>query len=599
MSFYHPDMEAIDYEPSAALIDAIMGQGDYDEDDLYYGSDDGLSGDYLDSYSDGEYSGSEDSNSTRFPPDDLRNPKSFPSFAECAPIELYDRRDWDNKPLPPPRHWCYLGQIVKHITAPIRNLLTVKDKAGKQTELSTKFDLEAEFDVKVGSTIAILYAERKYLSFGVYGLRLDEAKFVKIFPCDLETLLRINDDIENETPIGSAKKCSGCGKGEEPNKAALLRCSRCLGVSYCGKECQTAAWKRGHKRECKVFSAVLELKRSRSWANKKPRQWVAFGEREEQSPPSDDGDSADSDDYDDSYDRIPYRFQPEWKDTKPAVVRELQGTFTITSGELLWGQPVPLLSGLMTTEHDFASSDDKAVMGGTIHRQGYTYRAPARVGVWKLAKVNGFGDIDHATDSWFAYHSSCDPLALLLLARPVQWDTRTASQRVCWVNRYDWGYHCANAYLAARFFADVDAESGWGAAYKRQRALQDAGGDPDNARWERLEAFDSHNAFLVDAAEGAGVLKLLARPSELDKRLKAHQASSFFKGEDSDVFGCHLPSIGNDDWEFARLIFSEEDSPLFAGKKELVGFWYDQDNRYKDSEVDRGTELKTPVIKNI
>ncbi|KAJ7888584.1 hypothetical protein B0H14DRAFT_3127210 [Mycena olivaceomarginata] len=194
---------------------------------------------------------------------------SFPNYANCAPVELYDSRDWNNKPIPPPRHWCYLGEIVEHITAPIRNVLEVRDKAGEDTHLSSNFDLKAQFDVKVGSTIAILYAEMKYFSFGIYGLRLDHAKFVKIFPCNLETLLRINDKVESEKLAGSPKKCEGC-KAEEPNKTTLLRCSRCLGCLYCGKECQTAAWKRGHKRECKVFEAIIELKRSRDWGNKKP-----------------------------------------------------------------------------------------------------------------------------------------------------------------------------------------------------------------------------------------------------------------------------------------------------------------------------------------
>jgi hypothetical protein len=42
------------------------------------------------------------------------------------------------------------------------------------------------------------------------------------------------------------------------------------------------------------------------------------------------------------------------------------------------------LSGLMTSAHDFPSSDDRAVAGGTILTQGYTYRAPAKPGVWNV-----------------------------------------------------------------------------------------------------------------------------------------------------------------------------------------------------------------------
>ncbi|KAJ7328727.1 hypothetical protein DFH08DRAFT_751302, partial [Mycena albidolilacea] len=324
-------MDAIDYEPDSSLIDSSDDDFDYDDYDAGSGDSGGdVDGweDYLSDAS-GDYSTDSDASSHRFAPNDLRNPKSFPSYANCAPVELYDSRDWNNEPIPPPRHWCYLGEIVEHVTSPIRNVLEVRDKAGEDTHLSSNFNLEAQFDVKVGSTIAILYAEMKYFSFGIYGLRLDHAKFVKIFPCNLETVLRINDEIESETSAGSPKKCNGCGKAEEPNKTTLLRCSRCLGCSYCGKECQTAAWKRGHKRECKVFEAVIELKRSRDWGNKKPRNWIAFGEREERRHASDDDEAA-SDDNDYEHDEH-YHFQPEWKDAKAAVVRELQGTFNITS----------------------------------------------------------------------------------------------------------------------------------------------------------------------------------------------------------------------------------------------------------------------------
>lgn len=70
------------------------------------------------------------------------------------------------------------------------------------------------------------------------------------------------------------------------------------------------------------------------------------------------------------------------------------------------------------------------------------------------------------------------------------------------------------------------------------------------------------------------------------------------------AFGCNLNFIGNDEFEFARLIFGQDDSPKFPGKKELVGFWYDADNRYTDSEMsqgprDKGRKLKTPIIEHV
>ena len=36
----------------------------------------------------------------------------------------------------------------------------------------------------------------------------------------------------------------------KPLRPPLLQCARCKAVAYCSKECQTRAWKAGHKREC-------------------------------------------------------------------------------------------------------------------------------------------------------------------------------------------------------------------------------------------------------------------------------------------------------------------------------------------------------------
>ena len=45
--------------------------------------------------------------------------------------------------------------------------------------------------------------------------------------------------------------CSYCSKTVENNEGTkLLRCSRCLRVAYCNKECQTAHWKGEHKQHC-------------------------------------------------------------------------------------------------------------------------------------------------------------------------------------------------------------------------------------------------------------------------------------------------------------------------------------------------------------
>ncbi|KAJ7791472.1 hypothetical protein B0H14DRAFT_3500386 [Mycena olivaceomarginata] len=474
-------------------------------------------------------------------------------------------------------------EIVEKLTWPVRVVVTVQDKDGKRMLVAFYFDNMAQFDcenVKVGSTIAVLYAEQHYFVDGNIGLRVEHPQFVKMFTCGLNTLLRISDDIESETPDNCAQKCKACGKEDEADTIILQRCSRCLGASYCGKECQMNAWNSGHKRECKVFQAVIALQRSRSWGRSispAPLKWIGFGERdpdlkERDGRPVDNGD----------------KFDPAWNNTKPAVVQKLQKSFIITSGEMIWGQLASLLEGMMTSVHDAPTPGvDKVLLpsSGTVAQQGYTFRAAARVGEWKIAKVNGYGHADREFDSYLVYHSSQSPLDLLCLARGVTWETRLETPRVCWVNRYDLGYHCANDFRAARLWGEVDPGAGWLAALERYKRLSAVNkspneGHPDKEKWKRLHGYASHNIFLVDAADGAEVVKLMARPSELEENLRAEQSSSFVaSGGGEDAFGCNLKFLG-EEWEFARLIFSEEDSTVFPGEKELVGFWYDQDNRY-------------------
>jgi hypothetical protein len=57
------------------------------------------------------------------------------------------------------------------------------------------------------------------------------------------------------------------------------------------------------------------------------------------------------------------------------------------SGEILWGQLASILSGVMTAKHDFPSTEDRTVPSGTVITTGYTFRAPAKVGLWKVRQL--------------------------------------------------------------------------------------------------------------------------------------------------------------------------------------------------------------------
>ena len=59
-------------------------------------------------------------------------------------------------------------------------------------------------------------------------------------------------------PVESCRRCPhpGCGRRVAITDLAgegLSKCSRCRQVVYCSKDCQKAAWRDGHKHECKVL----------------------------------------------------------------------------------------------------------------------------------------------------------------------------------------------------------------------------------------------------------------------------------------------------------------------------------------------------------
>ncbi|KAJ7149273.1 hypothetical protein C8R43DRAFT_1236591 [Mycena crocata] len=578
MSYRHPmfpdeDIDALDYEPSADFVDYLTGSGSYEN-------------------------GFHQEDSFDYDAGDLRNPKSFPSYQDCAPDEIPLSKK-------PPRHWCYIGQIMSNATHPARIAITVKDKDGHQVLVTTKFTKGAarvDYDMfKINHTIAVLYPEQYTYKDGRFGLRLTQPRFVKVFPCTLETLLAVNAALEYETPVDCTPSCRVCGKEENPVKSRLLRCSRCLAVSYCSKECQVADWKSAHKRQCPLFKPLLEFKLSRDWADYYPDR-LAFGEKEA------------LDEKDEKRLNRVYRFDPGWKSAERAVVKPLQGSFIITSGELIWGQLGSFLDGMMTAAHDLPGPTgelDPTVPGN--------FRATAKNGVWKLAKVNAYGPVDTSafyglaqtsTDGWIAYHSSYEsPLELLLLAKSVPRYPRMGHPRVRWVDwdLEDWeepDFTHPSHMRVGRFFADLDSDTdnlGWAAAAERHARLyaahkEEEPGHPDYEKWDRLQYYRRDNAFLVDAAKAAQVAKVLAGSSPVDTHLAAGNSSSFFSDETSaESIGCHLEGFGHT-WDSACLIYSEQASALFPEEKELVGFWYDCDNYYHDCEANREHAMPPPTF---
>mmetsp|Transcript_28046 Transcript_28046/g.40098 ORF Transcript_28046/g.40098 Transcript_28046/m.40098 type:complete len:431 (+) Transcript_28046:88-1380(+) len=64
---------------------------------------------------------------------------------------------------------------------------------------------------------------------------------------ETSNVIDLISEIENKTK----NHCANCRK--EAGCSSLMRCSRCLGAWYCGKECQVQHWKAGHKIDCFIF----------------------------------------------------------------------------------------------------------------------------------------------------------------------------------------------------------------------------------------------------------------------------------------------------------------------------------------------------------
>ncbi|KAF7295807.1 MYND-type domain-containing protein [Mycena chlorophos] len=172
----------------------------------------------------------------------------FPSFPEL-PTEYYNvssHFDWQTGR--PRVHWCLLAEIKALIPWPMRPMYHVVDRDGNGPYLIS-FHLTEEAmlrfaGLKAGDTLCIMYAIQHRFMDGQIGVRVEEARSVKVLHCNLGSLFDIQHKI-----VHNVGKCNRCGK------ASTLKCARCR-LYYCGKECQANDWKAGHKNECKVGKQI-------------------------------------------------------------------------------------------------------------------------------------------------------------------------------------------------------------------------------------------------------------------------------------------------------------------------------------------------------
>ena len=204
----------------------------------------------------------------------LRNHNHFPPFFHLSADDDADPWYWchDIIPLPfpfplpfrvvcrPVRHWALVGQITRvgFVIRPRVMLSTVyAEQVPVAFHLSTSSpDWFGWVDLKVDSTLIILYAEIHLFLDGTLGVRQEASDTVMVFPATLRTLHEEYQAIQDV--VQDKSKCFSCGKTSSSlPDLNLKRCTQCKIAVYCSRECQKAHWVSSHQKLCRHF-AMLE-----------------------------------------------------------------------------------------------------------------------------------------------------------------------------------------------------------------------------------------------------------------------------------------------------------------------------------------------------
>ncbi|KAI2478116.1 SET domain-containing protein 5 [Pyrenophora tritici-repentis] len=142
----------------------------------------------------------------------FRDRAAFPSFAGLPNkggfYGVHEESVNIDQPL---KHWCFLGEITNFSSLAHLELELV-DSDDKKLPLHFYTEQRGqEVDVaqlRVGYTVAILYAQRYRFVYGNPGIRHENPQMLKIFPTPLKTLLELSD-----------RECQKIGWNERRHKA--------------------------------------------------------------------------------------------------------------------------------------------------------------------------------------------------------------------------------------------------------------------------------------------------------------------------------------------------------------------------------------------
>lgn len=115
-------------------------------------------------------------------PISLRNPVHFPFFDACPSEYGVDPNFYSNTEgvyYQPSRHWCLLASVLEVIHF-VRLRLVAQDATGKRINIAFYLESGVPPNVKVGDTIAVLYAPQHHFLDGTAGVRVEEGDEVLV-----------------------------------------------------------------------------------------------------------------------------------------------------------------------------------------------------------------------------------------------------------------------------------------------------------------------------------------------------------------------------------------------------------------------------------
>lgn len=119
------------------------------------------------------------------PPVNLRNRRSFPTYASCPDENEVNTTYYgsnDGFVYEPKRHWCLFAEIMEVETF-LRPRLVVRDRSGQKFIVAFYLDNNVTFDptgYQRGNTIAILYPDQHQFLDSTVGIRQEDLKSVQV-----------------------------------------------------------------------------------------------------------------------------------------------------------------------------------------------------------------------------------------------------------------------------------------------------------------------------------------------------------------------------------------------------------------------------------